>query len=141
MGCYNSTVVPAGVDEVWKRLRNFHDMDWAPDVIESCEVVGDIPGTQIGAKRILNQAFHETLLALDDTERTLKYSIDDGPEAVSRDNVSDYLGEVSVFPVTDDNRTFVLWKSSWGDSGGGVAEFCDPIYKALLDALKSHFAK
>lgn len=140
MSCYNSAVIPAPVDKVWPRLRDFHDMSWASGVIESCEKVGDIPGTQIGAKRVLNQSFRETLLGLDDSRRSLRYSIDDGPEAVSKDNVTNYVGEVNVSPVTADNSTFVLWTSSWDDSGGGVTEFCDPIYKALLDALKKHFS-
>ncbi len=140
MSCYNSAVIPAPVDKVWARLRDFHDMSWASGVIESCDAGNMLPGTQIGAKRVLNNAFHETLLALDDQNRIVRYSIDDGPEAVSSDNVSGYVGEVQVFPVTDGDQTFVLWTSSWEDSGGGVAEFCDPIYKALLDALKKHFS-
>ena len=140
MSCYNSAIIPADIDQVWAKLRDFHDMSWASGVIESCEKANELPGTQIGAKRILNQAFHETLLALDDQERIVRYSIDDGPEAVARDNVSGYVGEVRVYPVTDGNQTFVLWTSSWEDSKGGVAEFCDPIYKALLDALKKHFS-
>jgi hypothetical protein len=84
--------------------------------------------------------FHETLRTLDDEERTFSYSIDDGPDAVSKDNVQGYIGEVRVFPVTDDNSTFVLWASGWDSSGGGVQEFCDPIHQALLSGLKSHFA-
>lgn len=140
MSCYNSAITPAPVDQVWPKLRDFHDMSWASGVIETCEKGNDLPGTQIGAKRILNNAFYETLQALDDHERMVRYSIDDGPEAVSKDNVSGYIGEVRVYPVTDSNQTFVLWTSSWEDSGGGVAEFCDPIYKALLDALKKHFS-
>jgi len=140
MSCYNSAIIPAPVNQVWSKLRDFHDMSWASGVIESCDQGNDLPGTQIGAKRVLNNAFYETLQALDDQERVVRYSIDDGPEAVSKDNVSGYIGEVRVFPVTDGNQTFVLWTSSWEDSGGGVAEFCDPIYKALLDALKKHFS-
>jgi len=140
MSCYNSAVIPAPLDKVWGKLRDFHDMSWAEGVIESCENANNMPGTQIGAKRILNGAFHETLLALDDNEHIVRYSIDDGPDAVAKDNVSGYIGEVSAFPVTDGNQTFVLWTSSWEDSKGGVAEFCDPIYKALLDALKKHFS-
>ena len=136
MSCYNSTVVPAPVDKVWARLRDFHDMSWASGVIESCEAVGNVPGTQIGAKRVLNKAFHETLRGLDDTRRVIRYSIDDGPDAVARGKVTNYIGEVSVFPVTDANSTFVLWTSSWDDSAGGVAEFCNPIYRALLEALR-----
>ncbi len=140
MGCYNSCVVSAPVDRVWTALRDFHDMSWAPQVITSLEKVGDATGDQIGAKRLLNGVFHETLRGLDDTDRVVTYSIDDGPDAVSKDNVSGYVGVVRVFSVTDGDATFVEWSSSWQDSQGGVKEFCDPIYKALLDALKQHFA-
>ena len=87
-------------------LRNFHDLSFAPKVITSLESVGAAAGDQFGAKRVLNGAFHETLQGLNDVDRVVKYSIDDGPEAVSRDR---------------------------------VREFCDPIYKALLDSLKHHF--
>ena len=137
MSCYNSVTVNAPVDKVWQTLRNFHDMSWGDIQIEA---VGDAGSTEIGAKRILNGAFHETLLTLDDEERTFSYSIDDGPDAVSKDNVQGYIGEVRVFPVTDDDSTFVLWTSKWDSSGGGVQDFCNPIYQALLGALKSHFA-
>ncbi len=140
MSCNNSVTVGAPVNQVWEVLRNFHDMSWCPDVITQLEVVGDSGGTETGAKRILNGAFHETLRTLDDEERTFSYSIDDGPEAVSKDNVQGYIGKVRVFPVTDDDSTFVLWTSRWDSSGGGVQEFCDPMYRALLGALKSHFA-
>lgn len=140
MGCYNSTVVPAPADRVWQKLRDFHDMSWAPEVIETCEAANELPGTQIGAKRILNGAFHETLLGLDDANRMVRYSIDDGPEAVSRDNVTGYVGEVRVVPVTDSGQAFVVWSASWESTGGGVAELCDPIYQALLGQLSKHFA-
>ena len=140
MGCYNSCVVSKPVDKVWAALRRFHDMSWAPQVISSLEKVGDAAGDQIGAKRVLNGAFHETLHGLDDVGREVKYSIDDGPDAVSKNNVSGYVGLVRVSSVTDSDATFVEWSSSWQDSQGGVKEFCDPIYKALLDSLKQHFA-
>lgn len=140
MSCYNSTVVPAPVDKVWGKLRDFHDMSWARGVVESCETVGSVPGTQIGARRVLNKAFHETLRGLDDARRVIRYSIDDGPAALAKGRVTNYIGEVSAFPITDTNNTFVLWTSSWDESAGGVAEFCNPIYRALLDALKRHFS-
>lgn len=140
MGCYNSTVVSAPAEKVWQAFRNFHDMSWAAGVVNSVEAVGSIPGGSVGAKRILNGAFQETLIAVDDESRTLEYSIDDGPDAVSKDNVQGYVGKVRVLPVTDDGSTFVEWTSSWASSGGGVTEFCDPIYRALLDDLKQHFS-
>ncbi len=60
MSCYNSVTVNAPVDKVWEVLRNFHDMSWSPDVVTQLEAVGDAGGTEIGAKRNLNGAFHET---------------------------------------------------------------------------------
>ena len=140
MGCCNSTVVAAPVADVWAAVRDFHNMSAFPNVIQSVNAVGDTLGTQIGAKRVLNGVFHETLVALDDDARVLRYSIDDGPEAVSKDNVSGYIGELSLYPVTDGNHTFAIWTSGWENSGGGVAEFCDPIYQALLSDLKASFA-
>ncbi len=140
MGCYNSAVINAPVEKVWAALRDFHNLDAYPNVVEKIDKVGDIPGTQIGAQRVLNDAFHETLVALDDQAHVIRYSIDDGPAATSKDNVSGYIGEVRVFSVTDDDQTFVLWTSSWESSGGGVAEFCNPVYQALLSDLKATFA-
>lgn len=140
MGCCNSTVIDAPADRVWARLRDFHDMSWAAGLIERCEAVGHAAGTQIGAKRLVNGVCHETLLGLDDEGRVIRYRIDDSPGVVSKDNVQGYIGEVRVFPVTDTNRGFVLWTATWQTSGGGVAEFCDPIYQTLLEVLKKSFA-
>lgn len=140
MSCYNSIVIDAPIEQVWRKVRDFHDLSWAAGVIEKCEAVGDTPGNQLGAKRVLNNVFHETLHALDDLAHTVRYSIDDGPDAVSKDNVQGYIGEVRVFQVTETNGSFVVWTSSWESSGGGVAEFCNPIYRALLTALKKSFA-
>ena len=141
MGCNNSTVISASADKVWTTLRNFHDMSAFPNVIEKADIVGDTPGTEIGAQRVLNSAFHETLKSLDDENRVLTYSIDDGPAATSKDNVSGYIGKLQVFAVTDEDKSFVLWTSSWESSGSeDVAAFCNPIYQALLSDLKKTFA-
>lgn len=139
MGCLNSMVIPAPVDKVWATLRNFHDMSWCQDVIQRLDTVDASSGTEIGTKRILNGVFHETLLGLDDTTRTMRYSIDDGPDAVSKENVQGYIGEIAVFPVTSEDHTFVMWTSHWESGGAGTKAFCDPIYTALLNSLKAHF--
>ena len=141
MGCYNTCVVPASVEHVWDALRDFHNLSWAKGVVEKVAIVGECAPDQIGAKRVLNDVFHETLLALDDEARSLKYSIDDGPGPVAKNKVKGYTGRIRVFPVTSENHTFVEWSSSWLDSEGGVKEFCDPIYNALLTALVTHFSR
>ena len=54
--------------------------------------------------------------------------------------MTNHVGIVRVFPITDGNGTCVEWSSSWQDSKGEVKEFCDPICKSLLDSLQKHFA-
>lgn len=139
--CYNSTVVNAPIDVVWHQLRNFHDMNWAVGVITSCEAVGETPGHQAGAKRILNGSFHETLHRMEDNKCALSYSIDDGPEPMSSETLTNYRASIQCRPVTDINGTFVQWESVFeAKEEELVLAFCDPIYAALLEALKAHFA-
>ena len=139
--CYNTSVINAPIASVWAKIRNFHNMDWAAGVITSVEVVGDLPGHVPGAGRVLNEAFHETLRSLSDEDYSLSYTIDDGPGPVSKDEVSDYLGEVRLIPITENDATLIEWKSSYeSKADDAVGEFCNPIYRALLQALKSHFA-
>ncbi len=141
MGCYNSTVVNAPADLVWETIKDFHNLSWSENIVSDVEKVGDKEGTEVGAKRVLNEAFHETLLSVDNEEKKFTYSIDDGPDAVSKDNVSGYVGTVQVFPVSDTDETFVLWASEWDSAKNDtVADFCNPIYHALLQDLKSHFS-
>lgn len=140
--CYNSITVAAPVDAVWSALSHFHDFSWAPDVVTDLQVVGNRQHDQVGAQRVLNGVFHETLQAVDNLNRTFCYSIDDGPDAVAKDRVKHYIGRVRVSPVTVDGTTFVEWESTYDAvDDGAVAGLCNPIYRALLDALRRHFSK
>jgi len=57
-----SITVNQSIDRVWNTINNFHDMSWCPNVITSCVPGGDASGDEVGAKRVLNDAFHETLI-------------------------------------------------------------------------------
>ena len=85
---YQSTTVNATVDEVWATIRTFHDMSWASSIVSDCKPVGDVKGDQIGAKRVLNDTFHETLLELSDIDHRIRYSIDKGPRQCQRMSTS-----------------------------------------------------
>ena len=138
--CYNSTVVTAPIEKVWETIKDFHDLSWGEPVITKVDKVGDFAGNQVGAKRILNDAFHETLLSFDEQKHTFSYSIDDGPGPVAKNSVSSYVGKVSLYPVTDSNDTYVEWSSSFqSESESEVSEFCNPVYSGLLRALKAKF--
>ena len=137
--CYNSIVVNAPIEKVWNTIKNFHDMSWGSMIITKVEVVGKKGGMDVGAKRILNDAFHETLVHLDENDFTFSYSIDDGLEPVSKESVSNYIGVVKLYPITDSNNTFVEWRSIYESTkSSAVNDFCNPLYANLLASLKSN---
>ena len=137
---YQTTIINAPLNKAWDKIRNFHDLSWAPNVVTSCVSVGDKKGDQIGAKRILNDAFHETLVEFSDLNNSFQYSIDDGPPPVSKDDVKDYYGSVRLLSVTDTNTCFIEWSSRWESKGNEAEEFCHHIYVALLTDLQKTFA-
>jgi len=133
--CYNKIEVAQPIEKVWEVISDFHDLSWAPGVITSVAKVGDKAATEVGAGRVLNDAFHETLQSIDAAKYSFTYSIDDGPGPVARDAVSDYIGAVQL--SASEGGTLVEWSSSFqSENEQDVAEFCNPIYQALLGALK-----
>jgi hypothetical protein len=133
-------VLNAPIQRVWETVSNFHDMSWGEPIISTVEAVGEKSGTEVGAKRILNGAFQETLVSFEPEAYALSYSIDDGPGPVAKDAVANYLGSVRLSPVTDTDQTFIAWSSSFESTADeAVADFCNPIYAGLLQALKAHF--
>lgn len=131
-----SITIETPVDAVWRAVRNFHDMSWAPNVITDLKPVGAIPGNQVGSSRLLNGAFLETLRELDEGKHTFSYSIDDGPSPISPKDVSDYVGRVEFKPTTNGDGTIVEWTSAWTRNDEEAYEFCHGIYVALLNDMK-----
>ncbi len=134
-----SKVVNAPPADVWRKLRNFHDLSWAPNVITSVDKVGGLEGSAVGAKRVLNKAFHETLVEISEASHSLKYSIDDGPSPVSKEEVSNYYGFIKLSPAKDGSETLVEWTSEWDAKVDDAVAFCHGIYVALLDELAKSF--
>ena len=133
--CYQSTIVHAPSEKIWDTLKNFHEMSWASPVMEQYEALGNISGTEVGAKRILNGVFHETLLECNDNEHRVRYSMDDGPSTVSAGEVNNYIGLIQLKPITLTGDIFVEWESSWESTSDEARDFCHQIYVALLNAL------
>ncbi len=137
--CYQSIIVNAPIAKVWNIIKDFHNMSWASNIIENCEAVGDHSGTEVGAKRILNGAFHETLLELNEHEHRIRYSIDDGPSPVSANEVKNYIGQVQLKSISLNDATFMEWSSAWESTSEEARDFCHQIYVALLRALAEQF--
>ena len=139
--CLNSTVINAPVDKVWTTIRDFYDMSWASNVATKVEPKSKYQGDQVGAKRVLNEAFHETLLSIDDAKREFSYSIDDGPGPAAKDAIKNYVGVVHLSPITADDTTFIEWQSTYDSvDENAVGDFCNPIYQALLTELKEYLS-
>ena len=131
----NTIEIQAQVSKVWETIRDFHDMSWAPGVITEVKKVGEKNGSEIGAQRILNDTFHETLIKLDSDGHTFSYTIDDGPDPVSSTSVENYVSTVKLTPTGD--KSLVEWSASFDSARDNeVEDFCNPIYRALLSALK-----
>lgn len=79
-------------DQVWSVLRNFNNMDWADGIVESVESTNGKGGTEAGAALFVNGAIRETLQSFDDDAMAFSYSIDDGPDVLTRDKVTGYIG-------------------------------------------------
>ncbi len=136
---YQSIVINAAISDIWDKLSNFHELSWAAKVLPSVEKVGGISGAEVGAKRVLNGAFHETLTKVDLQNNLLEYSIDDGPSPVSKEEVSNYRGIIQLSPAQDAEGTLVVWKSSWESNSEDAVDFCHGIYIALLNELANSF--
>ncbi len=134
---YQSIVIDRSPQQVWGAIRDFHDLSWCPNVVTSVDRVGEAAGDEVGAGRVLNGVFHETLHELDDAGYTLSYSIDDGPSPISSAEVADYVGRVEVKASPDGNGSLVEWTSSWENNDEAGYEFVHPIYLALLGDMKA----
>jgi len=138
---YNSIVVDASIETVWRRIADFHDFSWAPTVITRCENVGDKGGTAVGAQRRLNGVFLDTLIAYSELEHRIMYSIDDAPSPVSPAEVSNYVGHLHLRPITNEGKTFAEWSGAWESKSTDAIPFMNDIYVSLLRDLAAGFDK
>jgi NADPH:quinone reductase-like Zn-dependent oxidoreductase len=139
-----STIVDAPIDAVWRLLRDFNGHDrWHPIVAESTIEDGR-HADQIGCVRRFRLAeggwLREQLLRLSDRDHTFTYCILEAPIPLY-----DYVATVRLKPVTDANRTFWEWTSSFdtppGEEGALAALVGEQVYEAGFDSVRSHFGQ
>jgi hypothetical protein len=104
-----------------------------------CEKVGESNGYCVGARRLLNGVFLDTLIAYNQIEKRIMYSMDEGPSPVSAREIYDYVGNLHLLPVTADNTTFAEWSASWESINTDAIEYMNLVYRSLLSDLAVGF--
>ena len=139
-----SAIIDAPIERVWEVLRDFNSHDrWHPAVADSHIENGEAPD-QIGCVRNfhLRDGAHirEQLIALSDTDHISTYCILDATVPLQR-----YVATLQLKPVTDGNRTFWHWQSTFDTPPGREAELAGMVgrgvYEAGFDALRRYLRK
>ena len=134
-----STIIDAPVDALWSVLRDFNGHDsWHPIVARS-EIERSQPSDRIGCVRRFTlqdgSELREQLLALSDLEMTFSYCLLDTPIPLFN-----YVAHVRLLPVTDGDRTFWSWESSFSTRAGEEAEMVrmvgEDIYQTGFAAIR-----
>jgi NADPH2:quinone reductase len=135
-----SAVIDAPIERVWAILRDFNSHDaWHPVVAESSIENGEA-SDQVGCVRnfTLKDGNHirEQLLALSDEDHVSTYCILDATLPMRR-----YVATVRLKRVTDGDRTFWHWESTFDVPRGREKEFADlvgkGVYEGGFDGLRS----
>ena len=115
-----STVIDAPIERVWAVLRDFNSHDQWHGVVEASRIEGGERSDQVGCVRSFTlkdgNRIREQLLALSDREHRSTYCIVEATVPLQR-----YVATVTLKPVTDGNRTFWHWESTFATPPGTAA--------------------
>lgn len=136
-----STVIDAPIARVWAVLRDFNSHDQWHDVVQESRIEGGEASSQVGCVRSFTlkdgNRIREQLLTLSDTEYKSTYCIVEATVPLQR-----YVATVTLKPVTDGNRTFWHWESTFATPPGMERELTDMVsqgvYEAGFENLRRH---
>lgn len=136
-----STIIDAPIARVWAVLRDFNSHDQWHDVVAASRIEGGESPAQVGCVRnfTLKDGNHirEQLIGLSDTEYKSTYCIVEATVPLQR-----YVATVTLKPVTDGDRTFWHWESSFETPPGMERELremvAQGVYEAGFENLRRH---
>jgi NADPH2:quinone reductase len=128
-----STVIDAPIARVWAVLRDFNSHDQWHDVVAESRIEGDERGDQVGCVRSFTlqdgNRIREQLLTLSDTEYKSTYCIVEATVPLQR-----YVATVTLKPVTDGDRTFWHWESTFATPPGSERELAQMVARDVYEA-------
>ncbi|HEV2550843.1 MAG TPA: SRPBCC family protein [Stellaceae bacterium] len=127
-----SAIIDAPIERVWRVLRDFNSHDrWHPTVADS-HIEGDESADQVGCIRNfhLQDGSHirEQLIALSDDDHVSTYCILDATVPLHR-----YVATVTLKRVTDGDRTFWHWQSTFDAPPGRERELADMVGRGVYE--------
>ena len=136
-----STVIDAPIARVWAVLRDFNSHHLWHDVVAESRIEGDERSDQVGCVRSFalkdGNRIREQLLTLSDTDYKSIYCIVEATVPLQR-----YVATVTLKPVTDGDRTFWHWESTFATPPGRERELRDmvarDVYEAGFDNLRRY---
>ena len=136
-----STIIDAPLDRVWQVLRDFNSHAQWHDVVDHSRIEGGERSDQVGCVRSFTlkdgNRIREQLLTLSDTDHVSTYCIVEATVPLQR-----YVATVTLKPVTDGNRTFWHWESTFATPPGMERELRDMVaqgvYEAGFENLRRH---
>jgi D-arabinose 1-dehydrogenase-like Zn-dependent alcohol dehydrogenase/uncharacterized protein YndB with AHSA1/START domain len=139
-----STVIDAPIERVWAVIRDFNSHDQWHAVVEASRIEGGERSDQVGCVRSFTlkdgNRIREQLLTLSDREYKSTYCIVEATVPLQR-----YVATVTLKPVTDGNRTFWHWESSFATPPGRERELRDMVaqgvYEAGFENLRHHLRR
>lgn len=136
-----STVIDAPIERVWAVLRDFNSHDQWHEVVAKSDIEDGKTSDRVGCVRnfTLQDGNHirEMLLSLSDKDFVSTYTIVDATVPLQR-----YVATITLKPVTDGQRTFWHWASSFATPPGMEVELRNMValgvYEAGFNNLKRH---
>src|SRR5262245_52787309 len=139
-----SAIIDAPIDRVWTVLRDFNSHTaWHPVVAESA-IEGGERSDQVGCVRRFTlrdgHRVREQLLALSDRDHVSTYCILDASVPLRR-----YVATLQLKRVTDGERTFWDWQSTFDAPPGRERELADmvgtDVYEGGFEGLRAYLRR
>ena len=114
-------------------LRDFNSHDQWHDVVDKSRIEGDVPSSRVGCVRSFTlkdgNRIREQLLTLSDTDYKSTYCIVEATVPLQR-----YVATLTLKPVTDGDRTFWHWESTFATPPGQERELRQMVAEGVYEA-------